>query len=143
MVLAVMAKYFPAPGATRDYCNSVSAYAEAIGQQASLPASLVQDLDRTGRVPAAGDVKYIFVTRPGPGPQSTNESLLDPATGEPVPAGPRHQQMKIASAVSSAKNCKKCCLFSGCPFTCAMKLTGIALGAVIGATIAMKYAGRK
>ena len=50
-----------------------------------------------GRVPNAGDVKYIFHTKSGPGPlqQPPSESLLDPETGNPVAPGPKHKRMRI------------------------------------------------
>lgn len=50
-----------------------------------------------GRLPNAGDVKYIFHTKSGPGPlqQPPSESLLDPETGNPVAPGPKHKRMRI------------------------------------------------
>jgi hypothetical protein len=46
------------------------------------PRNEMTRLHATGRVPRAGDVKYVFVTKSGPGPvrQPLEESLLDPAT---------------------------------------------------------------
>lgn len=97
LVLAVMAKYFPAPGAAADYCNKPDEFSKVQGDASLIPAELAAKLDKTGRNPAAGDVKYVFVTKSGPGPlrQPLSESLLDPATGLPVPPGPKHKRMKI------------------------------------------------
>lgn len=128
LIFAVMTKYFPAPGALRDYCNNVPEYAAAVAKQAFLPEQLLASLNKTGRTPVAGDVKYMFHTRSGPGPirQPQSEALLSPQTGLPVPAGPRHQQMKVTGAeatpiptpvpvsVSSSASTPtaKCCPFS-------------------------------
>jgi hypothetical protein len=100
MVLAVMARYFPAPGAPDLYTNDATSYvrvAAAAVYDSLVPAELQTQLERTGRAPAAGDVKYIFNTRSGPGPikQPLEESLLDPATGGPRPPGPKHARMRI------------------------------------------------
>lgn len=100
MIFSVMTKYFPAPGALRDYCNNVGEYAEAVSKHAFLPEKLSASLAKSGRIPASGDVKYMFYTRSGPGPveQPMSEALLSPQTGLPVPAGPRHKQMKVVSS---------------------------------------------
>lgn len=104
LIFSVMTKYFPAPGAVRDYCNNVVEFADAVSKHAFLPAGLVAALAKTGRTPVAGDVKYMFHTRSGPGPvqQPQSEALLSPTTGLPVPAGPKHAQMKVTSTPVSA-----------------------------------------
>jgi diphosphomevalonate decarboxylase len=147
MIFSVMTKYFPAPGALRDYCNNVAEYAEAISKHAFLPSQLLQSLAKTGRTPTAGDVKYMFYTRSGPGPveQPQSEALLNPASGLPVPAGPKHAQMKVTSSVtpvpvpvlqspSSSTHCSmgsaKCCPFSPCNILLAALFIGA--GVVIG-----------
>lgn len=98
------AHYFPAPGNPEDYCNNPALYAQVVAEvekftaPANLPAAeLFAKLDATGRVPHAGDVKYIYTTKAGPGPQAqpAEESLLDPKTGLPVPPGPKHKRMEI------------------------------------------------
>lgn len=96
LVLAAMARYFPAPGDAADYCNSPSEYSR-ITTAGLLPADLIAAMDKAGRVPAAGDVKYMFYTRSGPGPirQPLEEAILSPTTGMPVEAGPKHKRMKI------------------------------------------------
>ena len=124
-----MTKYFPAPGPLRDYCNNVAEYANAISQQSFLPEKLLESLAKTGRTPTPGDVKYVFYTRSGPGPipQPQSEALLSPQTGLPVPAGPRHKQMKVmnipppqpitsASSGGADNTCNKRCPFSSCKF---------------------------
>ena len=97
-MLAVSAKYFPAHGAVEDYCSNAEEYERVTAEsEALLGPELVAKLDKTGRLPTAGDVKYIFLTKSGPGPirQPLSESLLNPETGLPVPPGPQHKRMKI------------------------------------------------
>ena len=101
LVLSVMATYFPAPGSPDLYCNKPADFTQAAAAatfSALVPADLAETLRGTGRTPAAGDVKYIFSTKSGPGPlvQPLSESLLDPATGLPRPPGPNHKRMKLA-----------------------------------------------
>lgn len=101
MVLAVMAKYFPAPGSSELYCNKPAEYDDVTKEETFrrlVPAELAEKLSKAGRVPVAGDVKYIFSTKSGPGPipQSDSEALLDHTTGLPRAPGPKHRRMKIA-----------------------------------------------
>jgi hypothetical protein len=101
MVMAVMTKYFPAPGAPELYCNKPSEYNAATDEETFkklVPADLADKLSKTGRLPAAGDVKYIFSTRSGPGPtsQPDTEALLDLVTGMPRAPGPKHRRMRLA-----------------------------------------------
>lgn len=100
MVLAVMAKYFPAPNASDLYCNKPAEFDRVSTPETYatlVPSELSTKLSATGRIPHAGDVKYIFHTKSGPGPisQPLSESLLDPLTGQSVPPGPKHQRMII------------------------------------------------
>ena len=89
--------YFPAPGPVENYCNKPEEYNRVSGDESLLPNDLKERLARTGRIPKAGDVKYIFVTKSGPGPirQPVEEHLLDHNTGLPVEPGPKHKRMKI------------------------------------------------
>lgn len=100
-LMAMVTAFYPAPGASSDYCNRPDIYDSAAQRQNELlgPATMTR-LHATGRVPKAGDVKYVFVTKSGPGPirQPLTESLLDPATGNPVEPGPRHKRMRIGDA---------------------------------------------
>ena len=162
MIFAVMTKYFPAPGALRDYCNNVPEYADAVAKQAFLPEQLLASLEKTGRTPVAGDVKYMFHTQSGPGPisQPQSEALLSPQTGLPVPAGPRHKQMKVTSTVTptptpiplsqpvsvpgasaaagscSSSSSGKCCPFS--PSNLLFAAVCIGAGVVIGGKLNLK-----
>jgi diphosphomevalonate decarboxylase len=101
LVMAVMTKYFPAPGKVSAYCNDADFYSKVNADMSLIIPELLAKLDKTGRVPFAGDVKYIFYTKSGPGPicQPLEESLLDPVTGLPMPAGSavysRHKRMQI------------------------------------------------
>ena len=96
-----MAHYFPAPGNPELYTNDPESYKRVNDNatfNALVPLELQELLSKTGRAPHAGDVKYIFNTRSGPGPikQPLEESLLDPATGLPRAPGPKHKRMRIA-----------------------------------------------
>ena len=92
------AKYFPPPGPIHEYCNAPDALLTSMHDDTLLPQSLVNKLDLTGRSPAPGDVKYIFLTKAGPGPQEQpmSECLLSPVSGFPVPASKKHARMQIS-----------------------------------------------
>jgi hypothetical protein len=62
-----------------------------------IPAELIEKLDKCGRAPASGDVKYIFYTKSGPGPihQPLSEAVLDTSTGLPIDVSHKHARMKI------------------------------------------------
>lgn len=99
MIAASMAMYFPAPGDLADYCNNPAELGRIVKDTASLlPAELLARLETSGRTPRAGDVKYMFLTKAGPGPvkQGAEEHLLSPATGLPVAASSKHKRMRIA-----------------------------------------------
>jgi diphosphomevalonate decarboxylase len=76
---ALMVHYFPE---TRENYVSNAEFAKKI---ADFPLSpeLLAATDKTGRVPASGDVKMVYFTKSGPGPQtlSLEDSNLDPKTG--------------------------------------------------------------
>lgn len=76
---ALMLHYFPATGG--DYVNNPG-FAEAI-QSYQLDPVLLEATDKTGRTPQPGDVKMMYYTKSGPGPQrlSPDEANLDPQTG--------------------------------------------------------------
>ncbi len=101
MIMAAMSKYFPAPGATADYCNNAEAYDNAHGSLVHLPPELDAKLQKCGRAPASGDVKYMFLTKVGCGPiavSSAEESVLDLETGMPKPnkvTDIKHKRMTI------------------------------------------------
>jgi hypothetical protein len=94
----VISYFFPAPNEIANYCNREDLFSIAISNQPFiLDQDLLPRLLATGRPPQAGDVKYVFVTKSGPGPthQPVSESLLDPVTGLPNEPGPLHKRMKI------------------------------------------------
>jgi len=100
LILAAMARYFPAPGAPEAYCNNPSEFARITSSESSaslLPAELLTKMDSAGRVPAAGDVKYMFYTKSGPGPvlQPLEEAILSVTTGLPIDASDKHRRMKL------------------------------------------------
>lgn len=107
LVFAVMAHYFPShTGSGMDYCNKPAEYDEVVANidsylknECCTSVELLSKLDMTGRSPNPGDVKFIFLTKSGPGPilQSQEESLLNPANGMPVEPGPKHKRMKLAN----------------------------------------------
>ena len=78
-VAALMLHYFPETG--ENYINNADFY--TLVQAYSLESSLLKACDKTGRVPQAGDVKMMYYTKAGSGPQvlSEAESNLDPVTG--------------------------------------------------------------
>ena len=110
MVLAVMGKYFPSPTAqTGLYCSNPALFEKVAKDLSTLVAApLLEALKLTGRVPVSGDVKYIFVTKPGPGPlrQGPEESLLDPATGATKPPSSKHKRLQIGGASPVSKGVK-------------------------------------
>ncbi len=95
-----MGKYFPAPrGDVVRYCNKPADFAAhcAAADQLISP-ELAEKLARAGR-PAgvAGDVKYVFLTKCGPGPlrQSASEHIIEAASGLPLPASSAHVRLQI------------------------------------------------
>ena len=86
-LLAIFASYFPARGSVDEYTNNPALFQSCLGRAGSLmtDAALNARL-RTLRTPKAGDVKYIFSTRPGSGPQKQpiEEALLSPSTALPA-----------------------------------------------------------
>ena len=135
LVAAVMARYFPAPGALSRYCNKDKDLASYISESGLVPAELIRKLDATGRVPVSGDVKYMFLTRSGPGPISLplSEALLSPKTGMPVEPSAKHKRLVIASASDEALRRKLDSRFYGVLANDLLKLTlmaGVTLGVV-------------
>eukprot|EP01042_Synura_sphagnicola_P002674 gene2674-3242_t len=70
LVLAVMGTYFPPPGRAEEYCNNAPLWCASVGEaRVRITPELSAQLSRTGLSrKAAGDVKYVFVTKAGPGP---------------------------------------------------------------------------
>jgi diphosphomevalonate decarboxylase len=77
---ALMLHYYPSTGVV-NYVNNPD-YAKEIASH-TLDPSLLEATDKTGRTPLAGDVKMMYYTKSGPGPQRLDESQanLDPKTG--------------------------------------------------------------
>jgi diphosphomevalonate decarboxylase len=75
----LMLHYYPATG--ENYVNNPE-FAKDIASY-KLDPMLLEATDKTGRTPHAGDVKMMYFTKSGPGPQRLEESEanLDPATG--------------------------------------------------------------
>lgn len=91
------AHYFPAHTDINDYTNNPTKLQELINKESELlPPALIESLDKTGRKPTPGDVRYIFLTKVGSGPirQPAEEHLIN-TDGETVEAGPKHKRMKI------------------------------------------------
>jgi diphosphomevalonate decarboxylase len=85
---ALVLQYYPPPTAENDNPNyyfhpdeSNDVWTQA--QAFVLDPDLVAAIDKTGRVPKSGDVKMVYATKPGPGPQvlSSDDANLDPNTG--------------------------------------------------------------
>jgi len=97
LIYAIMARYFPAPRDPAAYTNNPSEYKRVTSDATLIPAELIEKLDKCGRAPASGDVKYIFYTKSGPGPihQPLSEAVLDTSTGLPIDVSHKHARMKI------------------------------------------------
>lgn len=78
-VCALMLKFYPGSGS--DYVNNPDILQKA--KVFPLNENLLDAVSKTGRVPQEGDVKMIYHTQSGPGPQilDDKETLIDPATG--------------------------------------------------------------
>lgn len=76
---ALMLHYYPSFG--EGYVNN-SEFGKEIASYKLDPA-LLKATNKTGRVPKAGDIKMMYYTKSGPGPQrlSDSEANLDPSTG--------------------------------------------------------------
>lgn len=76
---ALMLHYYPATGA--NYVNNPE-FAKEIASF-KLDPTLLEATDKTGRIPHAGDVKMMYFTKSGPGPQrfDASKANLDPNTG--------------------------------------------------------------
>ncbi len=134
MVMAIMSKYFPSFGQLNEYTNDVAFFQKCNGMD--IDADLVEKLDKTGRKPIQGDVKYIFHTKSGSGPvqQDGDQCLLDPSTGLPVAADnavyTRHKKMQI-KPVPKAHNFG----MLKCPFTWGLLIASAAVGVLGGMTL--------
>lgn len=148
LVMAVMVHFFPAPGTPADYCNDVDFFVKSCSNKGIIVSDLLKKLNKTGRIPSAGDVKYIFHTRSGKGPirQPAEESLLDPSTGTPLPPGSevlsRHKRMQIRMGDSgTAKSHGAGYSMFRCPFTWGLLTAAFAVGAITGFA-ALKHSKR-
>mmetsp|Transcript_27336 Transcript_27336/g.41362 ORF Transcript_27336/g.41362 Transcript_27336/m.41362 type:complete len:421 (+) Transcript_27336:73-1335(+) len=78
-IAALMLYYYPETG--EHYVSNSDFYTKVKAFQ--IKPDLLEEANKTGRTPNAGDVKMIYFTKAGPGPQklSMDESNLDPKTG--------------------------------------------------------------
>ncbi len=103
MIMASLALYFPAPGASASYCNNAEEFDRCKMEAHTLVGEELMDkLGKCGRVPAANDVKYMFLTKVGGGPvlQTVEDSVIDLATGQPKPTqitDLKHMRMSIGA----------------------------------------------
>jgi diphosphomevalonate decarboxylase len=76
---ALMLHYYPETG--QDYVSNPE-FAKKIASH-KLDPTLLEATNKTGRTPKSGDVKMMYFTKSGPGPQrlSEAEATLDPKTG--------------------------------------------------------------
>jgi diphosphomevalonate decarboxylase len=80
-IAALMLHYYPAAAAAAEHYMNNAELAKAATEY-TLNPELVSYCDKTGRVPAAGDVKMMYYTKAGPGPlKVTDVCNLDPVTG--------------------------------------------------------------
>ena len=79
---ALLLQYYPKPpNASSPYISNTDFLQQVEALQ--LDETLVQAANKTGRQPKPGDVKMIYYTKSGPGPQTLSQefSNLDPVTG--------------------------------------------------------------
>ena len=102
MVMAVMATCFPAPITPEQYCNKPEFYRNSLRDAvAALPAEIRHTMSVVKE--AAGDVNYIFYTKPGPGPlPAQGDSLLD-SNGFPIQPAAKHRKLVIPSKSDAQK----------------------------------------
>mmetsp|Transcript_6455 Transcript_6455/g.8026 ORF Transcript_6455/g.8026 Transcript_6455/m.8026 type:complete len:423 (+) Transcript_6455:107-1375(+) len=76
---ALMLKFYP--GNSDDYMPNSEFEKEV--KAFELDEELVKSVEKTGRIPASGDVKKIYYTKSGPGPQSlgADRAIIDVNTG--------------------------------------------------------------
>lgn len=76
---ALMLHFYPEYG--DKYVNNTEYFAQIKAHH--LDAGILEAAEKTGRTPTTGDVKMIYFTRAGPGPQTLpmSEANLDPTTG--------------------------------------------------------------
>lgn len=78
-VASLMLKFYPGDSENyipnTDFANQVKAF--------KLDDDLVKAVEKTGRIPSIGDVKKIYYTKSGPGPQSlgSDRAIIDSKTG--------------------------------------------------------------
>lgn len=114
LVMSVMATCFPATTTPEGYCNNPGYYRSCHGSFSTIVPVALANQVKAYRTPRAGDVNYMFYTKPGPGPITlTDESLLD-LNGQPIPPGPKHRRLVIssASAVNVAVNAADAATFT-------------------------------
>jgi diphosphomevalonate decarboxylase len=102
LVLSVMAKYFPSHQAdVANYCSNPSLFTSVTERESEvISPELGVQLKKTGVKPTPGDVKFVFVTKSGPGPilQPMSEALLSPETGLPVAPNGKHKRLVISAS---------------------------------------------
>ena len=79
---ALMLRFYPTEvGAEESYISNPAFASEVRSHE--LDPALIAAVEKTGRVPTAGDVKMMYYTKSGPGPQSlgSEEAIIDPETG--------------------------------------------------------------
>lgn len=102
--MSIMATCFPSTTTPEGYCNNPGYYRSCHSSFSNIvPYELARQVTAY-RSPRAGDVNYMFYTKPGPGPISlTDESLLG-LDGQPIPPGPKHRRLVIRSSNAAAPN---------------------------------------
>ena len=81
-VCALLLRYYPGKEGNEEYVNKKEIVEAASAYE--IPQDLIEAIDnKTRREPRVGDVKMIYCTKSGPGPQclEDNEALIDPKTG--------------------------------------------------------------
>lgn len=117
MLVAVMSYFFPSNSPNvADYCNKPAEFKAHDAARSSLVnAEFMQKLTATGRPSRANDVKYMFITKAGPGPvkQPIEEALIDTTTGQYKAPSSKHKRLNIGSTNAAPAAAVAA---SGCPF---------------------------
>lgn len=119
-LLSVFSKFFPLThdsSTLKDYCNKPVMYQDAIDNRSNaISNEFMSALEKTGIKGVVGQIKYCFVTRPGPGPvkQPLEECIIDLKTGEYKAPSEKHKRLNIGATPTEATAKNTCCGMKSC-----------------------------
>ena len=131
ILLAIFSKFFPLTNNLlnlSEYCNKPNIYMDASNNANNMISKdFMCALNKTGIKGVAGDIKYCFVTKPGPEPvkQPIEECIIDLTTGGYKSPSDKHKRLNIGATPTSntnntttsttnnntnnTKKCQQCC----------------------------------